>query len=70
MTLKRGQNIKYLPFAFTEHGAIIGWWPTFTVSSLQATGLIQSISVFFNTSFDDVFVFSSSLENCLLSVVY
>ncbi|MBM4034955.1 MAG: ORF6N domain-containing protein [Planctomycetes bacterium] len=22
-TLKRGQNIKYLPFAFTEHGAIM-----------------------------------------------
>ncbi len=23
MTLKRGQNIKYLPFAFTEHGTIM-----------------------------------------------
>jgi hypothetical protein len=23
-TLKRGQNIKYLPYAFTEHGAIMG----------------------------------------------
>ena len=23
VTLKRGQNIKYLPFAFTEHGAIM-----------------------------------------------
>ena len=23
MTLKRGQNIKYLPYAFTEHGAIM-----------------------------------------------
>jgi len=23
VTLKRGQNIKYLPYAFTEHGAII-----------------------------------------------
>jgi hypothetical protein len=22
-TLKRGQNLKYLPFAFTEHGAIM-----------------------------------------------
>src|SRR5687767_5898715 len=22
-TLKRGQNIKYLPYAFTEHGAIM-----------------------------------------------
>jgi hypothetical protein len=24
VTLKRGQNVKYLPYAFTEHGAIIG----------------------------------------------
>ncbi|MGH7775325.1 MAG: ORF6N domain-containing protein [Candidatus Binatia bacterium] len=23
VTLKRGQNVKYLPFAFTEHGAIM-----------------------------------------------
>src|SRR5207253_9138326 len=23
VTLKRGQNIKYLPFAFTEHGAVM-----------------------------------------------
>jgi hypothetical protein len=23
VTLKRGQNIKYLPFALTEHGAIM-----------------------------------------------
>ena len=23
MTLKRGQNTKYLPYAFTEHGAIM-----------------------------------------------
>jgi phage regulator Rha-like protein len=23
VTLKRGQNIKYLPYAFTEHGAIM-----------------------------------------------
>ena len=23
VTLKRGQNIKYLPFAFTEHGALM-----------------------------------------------
>ena len=24
VTLKRGQNIKYVPSAFTEHGAIMG----------------------------------------------
>ncbi len=24
VTLKRGQNLKYLPHAFTEHGAIMG----------------------------------------------
>lgn len=23
VTLKRGQNIKYLPYAFTEHGALM-----------------------------------------------
>ncbi|MFZ0751700.1 MAG: hypothetical protein WAM70_20230 [Pyrinomonadaceae bacterium] len=23
MTLKRGQNVKYLPYAFTEHGAVM-----------------------------------------------
>src|SRR2546425_3969860 len=23
VTLKRGQNIKYLPYAFTEHGAVM-----------------------------------------------
>jgi hypothetical protein len=23
VTLKRGKNIKYLPYAFTEHGAIM-----------------------------------------------
>jgi hypothetical protein len=23
VTLKRGQNVKYLPYAFTEHGALM-----------------------------------------------
>ena len=33
MTLKRGRNIKYLPYAFTEHGAIMA---ANVLNSLQA----------------------------------
>lgn len=38
-TLKRGQNIKYLPFAFTEHGAIMA-------ANVLNTPLANQMSVF------------------------
>jgi len=39
VTLKRGQNIKYLPDAFTEHGAIMA------ANVLNSSGAVQ-MSVF------------------------
>src|SRR5712671_326536 len=39
VTLKRGQNIKYLPYAFTEHGAIMA------ANVLNSPGAVQ-MSVF------------------------
>jgi len=42
VTLKRGQNIKYLPYAFTEHGAI--------TSSFAATATADHHPVTFKES--------------------
>ena len=38
-TLKRGQNVKYLPYAFTEHGAIMA-------ANVLNSGLAIQMSVF------------------------
>ena len=34
VTLKRGQNVKYLPYAFTEHGALQATYPCLRVACI------------------------------------
>ena len=42
-TLKRGQNIKYLPYAFTEHGAVMAANVLRSRRAAGAEGLLQNL---------------------------
>jgi len=64
VTLKRGQNIKYLPHAFTEHGAIMA------ATVLNSPEAIQ-MSVFVVRAFikmREAFISRSELERRLLRI--